>query len=123
MSLGLLSTAAPPLLMISRLLIVARTGCYRTQNIIVLGIDFFRFMWYHACMKEPTNDIEIVLPYDDCDLEGMSDTEIRAMLQEEGYPPEEIDRMMGLYEADDYCYDGDDLDRDVPDFMDGGDFE
>jgi hypothetical protein len=53
----------------------------------------------------------------------MSDTEIRAMLQEEGYPPEEIDRMMGLYEADDYCYDDDNLDRDVPDFLDGGDFE
>ncbi len=80
-------------------------------------------MWYHACMKEPTNDIELTLPYDDCDLDGMSDTEIRAMLQEEGYPPEEIDRMMGLYEADDYCYDDDNLDRDVPDFLDGGDFE
>jgi len=123
MSLGLLSTAAPPLLMILRFLIVARTGCYRTQNIIVLGIDFSRFLWYHACMKEPTNDIELTLPYDDCDLDGMSDTEIRAMLQEEGYPPEEIDRMMGLYEADDYCYDDDNLDRDVPDFLDGGDFE
>jgi hypothetical protein len=71
----------------------------------------------------PSNDTELVLPYDDCDLDGMSDSEIRAMLEEEGYQPEEIDRMMGGYDADDYCYGDDDLDRDVPDFIDDGDFE
>jgi hypothetical protein len=53
----------------------------------------------------------------------MSDSEIRAMLAEEGYTPDEIDRMMGDYEADDYQYGDDDLDRDVPDFIDDGDFE
>ena len=61
MLFGLLSTAAPPLLMILRLLIVARTGYYRTQNIIVLGVDFPGFMWYHACMNDHTNDIETVM--------------------------------------------------------------
>ena len=75
-------------------------------------------------MNEPTNDTDMILPYDDCDLEGMSDSETRAMLEEEGYTPDEIDRMMGLYESDDeYCYGEDDLDRDVPDFIEDGDFE
>ena len=44
-----------------------------------------------------TNDIDLTLPYDDCDLDGMSDSETRAILAEEGYTPEEIDRMMGQY--------------------------
>lgn len=70
-----------------------------------------------------TNDIDLTLPYDDCDLDGMSDSETRAILAEEGYTPEEIDRMMGQYEEDDYCYGDDDLDRDVPDFIDDGNFE
>lgn len=85
-------------------------------------------MWYHAGMNDhtndyPSNDTDLVLPYDDCDLDGMSDSEIRAMLKEEGYTPDEIDRMMGGYDADDYQYGDDDLDRDVPDFIDDGDFE
>ena len=78
-------------------------------------------------MNNPSdiNDTDMILPYDDCDLEGMSDSETRAMLEEEGYTTEEIDRMMGLYadDGDDYCYGEDDLDRDVPDFIDDGDFE
>jgi hypothetical protein len=74
-------------------------------------------------MNDSTNDSDLILPYDDCDLEGMSDSEIRAMLEEEGYTLDEIDRMMGLYDSDEYQYGEDDLDRDVPDFIDDGDFE
>ena len=111
-----------------RPLIVARTGRYRTENIFCFGLDSLLWMWYHADMNDhtndyPSNETELVLPYDDCDLDGMSDSEIRDMLEQEGYTTDEIDRMMGDYEADDYCYGDDDLDRDVPDFVDDGDFE
>jgi hypothetical protein len=75
-------------------------------------------------MNEPTNDSDLILPYDDCDLDGMSESEAIEQLIEEGYTEEEAKRMIGDYDADDdYCYGEDDLDRDVPDFIEDGDFE
>lgn len=64
------------------------------------------------------------LMFDDT-LEEMTDDEAIQMLCDEGYTYEEAKRMVGLYDADDddTCYGIDDLDRDVPDFVDGGDFD
>ena len=77
-------------------------------------------MCYNAYMNEPTNDNED-FAYDSC-LDELTEQEAIAELMEEGYSEEEAKRMIGDYDADEYCYD-DDTDRDVPDFMDGGDFE
>ena len=69
----------------------------------------------------PEYDDEIL--YDDT-LDDMTDDEAIQMLVEEGYSEEEAKRMVGLYDADDddTCYGCDDLDRDVPDFVDEEDF-
>ena len=69
----------------------------------------------------PEYDDEI--KYDDT-LDDMTDDEAIDMLVAEGYSKEEAERMVGLYgdDDDDICYGSDDLDRDVPDFVDGGDF-
>lgn len=61
--------------------------------------------------------------YDAC-LDDLTEDEAIAELVEEGYTEEEAKRMIGEYDADDeFCYGDDDLDRDVPDFIDDGDFE
>lgn len=62
--------------------------------------------------------------YDSC-LDDVTEEEAIAELVEDGYSEEEAKRMVGLYESDEdeYCYGDDDLDRDVPDFIDDGDFE
>lgn len=80
---------------------------------------------YDPDYADETNDTDLILPYDDSDLDGLSQSESIAMLMEEGYSEEEATRMVGLYDSDedDYCYGDDDLDRDVPDFVDDGDFE
>ena len=81
-------------------------------------------MCYNAGMNDPTNDIDLILPFDDHDLDGMSVSEAIDQLIEEGYTEEEAKRMVGDYDPDDdYCYGDDDLDRDIPDFIDDGDFE
>ena len=69
----------------------------------------------------PEYDDEI--KYDDT-LDDMTDDEAIDMLVAEGYSEEEAERMVGLYEPDDddTCYGSDDLDRDVPDFVDEEDF-
>ena len=69
----------------------------------------------------PEYDDEIL--YDDT-LDDMTDEEAIEMLVAEGYTEEEAERMVGLYDADDddTCYGDDDLDRDVPDFVDEEDF-
>lgn len=62
--------------------------------------------------------------YDSC-LDDVTEEEAIAELVEDGYSEEEAKRMVGLYDSDEdeYCYGDDDLDRDVPDFIDDGDFE
>jgi len=79
---------------------------------------------YNACMTNPndTNDIndsDLMLPYDDT----FSEEDYVAELMAEGYSREEALRMAGDYDSDEYGYGDDDLDRDVPDFVDDGDFE
>jgi hypothetical protein len=58
-------------------------------------------------------------------LDDLTDDEAVTMLVEEGYSEEEAKRMVGLYDADDEDtnYGFDDLDRDVPDYVDDEDFE
>lgn len=62
--------------------------------------------------------------YDDS-LDDMNDAEAIELLMNEGYSEEEAKRMVGLYDYDDddTCYGDDDLDRDVPDFVDEEDFD
>jgi hypothetical protein len=84
-------------------------------------------VWYNAGMNNPydidsdyDNDDHA---YDSC-LDDVTEAEAIAELVEDGYSEEEAKRMVGLYDSDDdYCYGEDDLDRDVPDFIDDGDFE
>lgn len=84
-------------------------------------------MPYNACMtnaydpnmEDDTNDSDLMLPYDDT----FNEEDFVAELMGEGYSREEALRMAGDYDADEYGYGDDDLDRDVPDFVDGGDFE
>ena len=68
------------------------------------------------------NDDDNLL-YDDT-LDEMTDDEAIELLVAEGYSQQEAERMVGLYDADDddTCYGDDDLDRDVPDFVDEEDF-
>lgn len=75
-------------------------------------------MCYNAPM---TNDS---YQYDD-DLDDMTDDEAIAMLIDDGYTVDEAKRMVGIYDPDDdeYCFGGDDLDRDIPDFVDDEDFD
>lgn len=83
-------------------------------------------MPYNACMTNPydpdytedTNDSDL-MPYDDT----FNEEDFVEELMSEGYTREEALRMAGDYDADEYGYGDDDLDRDVPDFVDGGDFE
>lgn len=61
--------------------------------------------------------------YDAC-LDDITEEEAIAELVEEGYTEEEAKRMIGEYDADEeFCYGDDDLDRDVPDYVDDEDFE
>lgn len=76
-------------------------------------------------MTNPDNNLDNdnydgdLLPYDSSyDVE-----EFVAELMEEGYSEEEARRMAGEYDADEYYGFDDDNDRDVPDFIDDGDFE
>lgn len=84
-------------------------------------------MGYNARMTNPydpdytddTNDSDL-MPYDDT----FNEEDFVAELMQEGYSEEEARRMAGDYEYDDdTCYGADDLDRDVPDFIDEEDFD
>lgn len=78
---------------------------------------------YDPNMEDDTNDSDLMLPYDDT----FNEEDFVAELMADGYSREEALRMAGEYdysdEDDEYGYGNDDLDRDVPDFVDGGDFE
>lgn len=76
---------------------------------------------YDPDYADDTNDSDLMLPYDD----SFNDEDFVAELMSEGYSEEEARRMAGEYDYDDddTCYGQDDLDRDVPDFVDGGDFD
>jgi hypothetical protein len=84
-------------------------------------------MRYNAGMTNPydpnteddTNDSDLLMPYDDT----FNEEEFVAELMEEGYSEEEARRMAGDYDADEFYGFDDNGDRDVPDFVDGGDFE
>jgi len=76
-------------------------------------------------MTNPDNNLDNdnydgdLLPYDSSyDVE-----EFVAELMEEGYSEEEARRMAGDYDADEYYGIDEDHDRDIPDFIDDGDFE
>lgn len=76
-------------------------------------------------MTNPDNNLDNdnydgdLLPYDSSyDVE-----EFVAELMEEGYSEEEARRMAGDYDADEYYGIDEDNDRDIPDFIDDGDFE
>jgi|LakMenE18May11ns_1017448.scaffolds.fasta_scaffold6013614_1 hypothetical protein len=77
---------------------------------------------YDPNFTDDTNDADL-MPYDDT----FSEEDYVAELVAEGYSEEEAKRMAGEYdysdEEDEYGYGDDSLDRDVPDFVDGGDFE
>lgn len=59
--------------------------------------------------------------YDDSPF--VDDEDLVMELIAEGYSEEEARRMVGDYDPEDYFYGDDGLDRDVPDFVDDGDFE
>lgn len=77
---------------------------------------------YDPNTEDETNDSDL-MRYDD----AYNEEDFVAELMSEGYTREEATRMAGEYdysdEEDEYGYGNDDLDRDVPDFDDGGDFE
>lgn len=70
-----------------------------------------------------TNDADL-MPYDSS-VDDLTDEEAIVELMNEGYSEEEAKRMVGMYDYDDddTCYGADDLDRDVPDFVDEEDFD
>lgn len=73
---------------------------------------------YDPNYESDTNDADL-LPYDDTfDAEDFVEE-----LMAEGYSEEEARRMAGDYDADEYYGFDDDNDRDIPDFVDDGDFE
>lgn len=72
---------------------------------------------YDPNMEDDTNDSDL-MPYDDT----FNDEDFVEELMSEGYTREEALRMAGDYDADEYGYGDDDLDRDVPDFVDEEDF-
>lgn len=72
---------------------------------------------YDPNMEDDTNDSDL-MPYDDT----FNDEDFVAELMSEGYTREEAIRMAGEYDADEYAYGEDHLDRDVPDFVDEEDF-
>jgi hypothetical protein len=76
---------------------------------------------YDPNYDDETADSDL-LPYDD----QFDDDDYISELMAEGYSEYEARRMAGDYSDDDedeYGYGDDDLDRDIPDFFDGGDFE
>lgn len=71
---------------------------------------------YKSDSSEYDNDL---MPYDDTfDAEDFVEE-----LVAEGYSEEEARRMAGDYDADEYYGLDEDNDRDIPDFIDDGDFE
>ena len=80
-------------------------------------------MCYNGRMTNDYDPQDDEIMYDDS-LDEMSDAEAVDLLVKEGYSEDEAKRMVGLYDADDdeTSYGYDDLDRDVPDFVDEEDF-
>jgi len=73
---------------------------------------------YDPNYEDDTNDSDL-LPYDD----AFDDEDLVAELLAEGYSEDEARRMVGDYNADEFYGFEDDSDRDIPDFVDDGDFE
>jgi hypothetical protein len=73
---------------------------------------------YDPNYEDDTNDSDL-MPYDD----AFDDEDLVAELLAEGYSEEEARRMVGDYNADEFYGFEDDSDRDIPDFIDDGDFE
>ena len=73
---------------------------------------------YDPNYEDDTNDSDL-MPYDDAN----DDEDLVAELLAEGYSEEEARRMVGDYNADEFNGFEDDSDRDIPDFIDDGDFE
>ena len=73
---------------------------------------------YDPNYEDDTNDSDL-MPYDD----AFDDEDLVAELLAEGYSEEEARRMVGDYNADEFYGFEDDTDRDIPDFIDDGDFE
>jgi hypothetical protein len=73
---------------------------------------------YDPNYEDDTNDSDL-MPYDDAN----DDEDLVAELLAEGYSEEEARRMVGDYNADEFYGFEDDSDRDIPDFIDDGDFE
>ena len=84
-------------------------------------------MCYNAPMSNPNPNYESETNEYDADLMPYDDTfdaeDFVEELMAEGYSEEEARRMAGDYDADEYYGLDDDNDRDVPDFIDDGDFE
>jgi hypothetical protein len=73
---------------------------------------------YDPNYEDDTNDSDL-MPYDDAN----DDEDLVAELLAEGYSEDEARRMVGDYNADEFYGFEDDSDRDIPDFVDDGDFE
>jgi hypothetical protein len=73
---------------------------------------------YDPNYEDDTNDSDL-MPYDD----AFDDEDLVAELLAEGYSEDEARRMVGDYNADEFYGFEDDSDRDIPDFIDDGDFE
>ena len=73
---------------------------------------------YDPNYEDDTNDSDL-MPYDD----AFDDEDLVAERLAEGYSEEEARRMVGDYNADEFYGFEDDSDRDIPDFIDDGDFE
>ncbi len=73
---------------------------------------------YDHNYEDDTNDSDL-MPYDD----AFDDEDLVAELLAEGYSEDEARRMVGDYNADEFYGFEDDSDRDIPDFIDDGDFE
>jgi hypothetical protein len=73
---------------------------------------------YDPNYEDDTNDSDL-MPYDDAN----DDEDLVAELLAEGYSEDEARRMVGDYNADEFYGFEDDSDRDIPDFIDDGDFE
>lgn len=84
-------------------------------------------MCYNAPMSNPNPNYKSDSSEYDNDLMPYDDTfdaeDFVAELMEEGYSEEEALRMAGDYDADEYYGLDEDNDRDIPDFIDDGDFE
>jgi hypothetical protein len=73
---------------------------------------------YDPNYEDDTNDSDL-MPYDD----AFDDEDLVAELLAEGYSEDEARRMVGDYNPDEFYGFEDDSDRDIPDFIDDGDFE